>query len=186
MFLGCPNPDSNQCNIPVAVLQRAYERNLGNCLYPYATVLPDGNLFLFVGQMSAVLDTSSPTFEEIKQLPTLLDFEGQNENDAHSRGYPGSGSAVLLPLDPATGYIANVLICGGSRADQDGNSEALISCGTIEPLANNPQWKYFDMIRPRVMLDIVILPNEELLFVNGANRGMGVLLTLFNSRVTIE
>jgi hypothetical protein len=100
----------------VDVLIRSFQRNGKNCLYPYATVLPDGNLFLFVGQFSAILDTTSPTFDEVRRFPTLLDFPGQDEAEAHSRGYPGSGSAVLLPLDPSTGYTAKILVCGGSEA----------------------------------------------------------------------
>jgi hypothetical protein len=109
---GCPDINSDVCNIPVAVLLRSFLRNGQNCLYPYSTVLPDGNLLMFVGQLSAILDTFSPTFEEKKQLPTLLDFPGQKEDEAHSRNYPRSGSAVLLPLDPSNGYTAKVLVCG--------------------------------------------------------------------------
>jgi hypothetical protein len=180
MPAGCPNENSNQCNIPVAVLRRATDRNEAKCLYPYAVVLPDGNLFMFVGQLSAILDTSRPMFDEIAQMPTLLEFEGQNEPDAHSRSYPGSGSAVILPLDPATGYTAKILVCGGSTAQwpKREQSPGFKTCGTIEPLANNPQWEYGDMIGPRVMPDIVLLPNEEVLLINGANLGAGVFLTI--------
>jgi hypothetical protein len=158
------------------VLIRSFRRNGNNALYPYATVLPDGNVYLFVGQLSSILDTSSPTFQEVSQLPTLLDFQGQNEGDAHSRNYPGSGSALFLPLDPSTGYTAKVLICGGGHADNGRDSIALNTCGTIEPLSNNPEWEYSEMIGPRVMLDTVLLPNEQVLIVNGASLGMAVLL----------
>jgi hypothetical protein len=44
----------------------------------------------------------------------------------------------------------------------------------IEPLAENPEWEYSSLIRPRVMLEVVLLPNEEVLIINGANLGMAV------------
>jgi hypothetical protein len=177
---GCPDVNSDVCNIPVSVLLRAYRRNRQNCLYPFATVLPDGNLFMFVGQFSAILDTSSPTFDEIEQMPTILDFPGQDESEAHSRGYPGSGSAVILPLDPASGYKAKILVCGGSTADRGPGSMGLSTCGMIEPLSANPVWEYSRMIRPRVMLDIILLPNEEVLIINGANSGEAVYLNFLS------
>jgi hypothetical protein len=113
-------------------------------------------------------------FQEVSQLPTLLDFQDQNEPEAHSRGYPGSGSALLLSLDPSNGYVSKVLVCGGGHADNGKDSKALQSCGTIEPLSNTPEWEYSEMIGPRVMLDTVLLPNEEVLIVNGAKLGMAV------------
>lgn len=168
---GCPDRTNPKCSIPISVLQRSMDRNSEKALYPYATVLPNGNLFLFCGQFSSILDTASETFEEIKELPILLDRPGQKESEAPSRSYPGSGSFVLLPLDPDDGYKATVLGCGGSYADKKVDSQCLDTCATIEPLSENPQWEYGKMKGPRVMLDLILLPNEEVLIINGARLG---------------
>ncbi|KAL3893899.1 MAG: hypothetical protein SGCHY_005577, partial [Lobulomycetales sp.] len=165
---GCPDAENEKCVIPVPILFRCDSKV---ALYPYASILPNGNLFMYCGQLSAILDTSTNEFKEIKVLPTLLDFEGQEESQAHSRNYPGSGNIVLLPLDPANEYKAEFVMCGGNAFDRGRDSEAFDSCGLIEPLAENPTWQYFLMPARRTMLDFVALPSEEFLVINGARRG---------------
>lgn len=91
------------------------------------------------------------------------------------RNYPSSGSAVLLPL--RSDSDAQVLVCGGApkgayvSANNGKFVEALDTCGRIRINDQNPQWAMETMPGPRVMGDMVLLPNGNVLIINGAGLG---------------
>ncbi|KAK6115264.1 hypothetical protein DH2020_007533 [Rehmannia glutinosa] len=91
------------------------------------------------------------------------------------RSYPSSGSAVLLPLKDNVG--AEVLVCGGApkgafaKANNGQFVGALNTCGRIRINDLNPQWVMETMPMGRVMGDMVLLPNGNVLIVNGAGTG---------------
>jgi len=90
------------------------------------------------------------------------------------RSYPSSGSAVLLPLK---NLQAEVLICGGAPKgsyQKASNREflgALNTCARIKITDPNPRWVVETMPRARVMGDMVMLPNGDVLIINGAGSG---------------
>lgn len=90
------------------------------------------------------------------------------------RSYPSSGSAVLLPLK---NQEAEVLICGGApkgsylRAIKSQFVNALNTCARIKITDPNPTWAMETMPGARVMGDMVILPNGNVLIINGATSG---------------
>ncbi|KAL1207598.1 Aldehyde oxidase GLOX1 [Cardamine amara subsp. amara] len=142
-----------------------------NNLYPFVWLNTDGNLFIFANNRSILL--SPKTNKVLKEFPQL---------PGGTRNYPGSASSALLPIrlyvqNPAR-IPADVLICGGARQDayyRANNKKlydpALKDCVRMSINSAKPVWKVETMPMSRVMSDTVILPNGEILIVNGARRG---------------
>ncbi|KAL6006165.1 hypothetical protein ACLOJK_040211 [Asimina triloba] len=141
-----------------------------NNLYPFVHLSPDGRVFVFANNRSILLDPNSNTV--VSEFPVL---------NGGARNYPGSGMSVLLPLRLRGGRVkvvpAEVLVCGGAsptapRFGAKGNFiPALRSCGRITITAMEPKWKMELMPEPRVMGDMLLLPNTDVLMINGAKRG---------------
>jgi len=138
-----------------------------NNLYPFLHLSSDGNLFIFANMDSILLDYKSKSV--VKTFPTIPDGP---------RNYPSSGSSVMLPLTASDGFQrVEILICGGAPANgytsaNAGNFlDALQSCGRIVITDPNPSWTMENMPAPRVMGDMLILPNGEILIINGAQKG---------------
>ncbi|ERM98687.1 aldehyde oxidase GLOX1 [Amborella trichopoda] len=140
-----------------------------NNLYPFLHLSTDGNLFVFANDRSILLDYKNNRI--VRTFPVL---------PGGSRNYPASGSAVLLPirLRGRENLIpSEVLICGGatpesaSQADRGVFVDALDTCGRITITDPNSQWKIERMPSRRVMGDMLILPNAQVLIINGAKSG---------------
>ncbi|XP_010924630.1 aldehyde oxidase GLOX1-like [Elaeis guineensis] len=138
-----------------------------NNLYPFVHLNTDGNLFIFANDRAILLDPKADTV--IREYPSL---------PGGSRNYPASGMSVLLPLDlRRTDVNPEVLICGGCPRDSFNLSAvkifvpALTSCGRIA--VNNPDaaWNMEEMPMPRTLGDMLLLPNAEVLIINGAAKG---------------
>ncbi|WZZ80639.1 hypothetical protein YC2023_101211 [Brassica napus] len=96
------------------------------------------------------------------------------------RSYPSTGSAVLLPLKnlEAVKIDAEVLVCGGAPKGsyilafrRNTFVKALDTCARIKINDENPQWTVEKMPRARVMGDMTLLPNGDVLIVNGGSSG---------------
>ncbi|KAL9440674.1 hypothetical protein AB3S75_019357 [Citrus x aurantiifolia] len=146
---------------------------LENNLYPFVYLLPDGNVYVFANNRSVVHDPkANKIIREFPQLP------------GGARSYPATGTSVLLPLylprDTNKPVDAEVLICGGSVREglYLGEEEkrfvnALDDCARMVVTSPNPEWKIEKMPAPRTMADGVLLPNGEVLIINGADLGSG-------------
>nr|XP_043639818.1 aldehyde oxidase GLOX-like [Erigeron canadensis] len=139
-----------------------------NNLYPFVHLLPDGNLFIFVNVRSAVIDYKQN--HVVKNLPPIPG------NDP--RSYPNSGSSVLLPLDENKSVEPEVMVCGGAPRGAYSNikhtrtfDRAVSTCGRIKVADENPNWEMENMPIERVMGDMVILPNGDVIIINGAGAG---------------
>ncbi|XP_055824624.1 aldehyde oxidase GLOX-like [Solanum dulcamara] len=138
-----------------------------NNLYPFVFLLPDGNLFIFVNTRAILLDYKKN--QVVRELPSIPGDEPRN--------YPSTGSAVLLPLDENRPMEAEILVCGGAPRRAFGLRAngiymiALSSCGRISVSDVHGRWKMETMPTPRVMSDMLILPNGDILIINGASRG---------------
>ena len=126
--------------------------------YPIAHVLSNGQIFLMAGDRSQLLHQAS--FKTLKELPKI-------EGD---RTYPLTGGSVLLPLRPQEKYKAEVLVCGGGSKMED-DAPALKTCGRILPTSKDPKWLVEDMPGPRIMPDMVLLPDGTVYLGNGAKSG---------------
>ncbi|URE20585.1 hypothetical protein MUK42_11219 [Musa troglodytarum] len=136
-------------------------------LYPFVHLSIDGNLFIFANNRAILLDYSKNTV--VRTYPKMPIGEPRN--------YPSSGSSVLLPLKPSP-TEAEVLICGGAPAGSYSQAlqkkrflRALDSCGRIKITDAAPSWSMEAMPVPRVMGDMVLLPDGDVLLINGAAAG---------------
>jgi hypothetical protein len=133
-------------------------------LYPCAFVLPDGKLLVHSRNTTRIYDpvTNFWGAEMVTQYP-------------FSRTYPGEGSAVLLPLSPATGYRPRVLLLGGGGADPAQLTPDTPATNTAEILdlgAAHPAWRYTQPMQyGRLMVDAVLLPDGTVLAVGGSSTG---------------
>eukprot|EP00250_Pteridium_aquilinum_P016804 c23299_g1_i1 orf=344-2011(+) len=150
-------PFLSQTNVP----------NVENNLYPFLHLSSDGNLFVFANKQSILLD-----YKNNKVLKTFPDLPGGGRN------YPSSGSSVMLPLSASDNFKkVEVMICGGAP---DGSFQqaatvkvaALQTCGRMVITDANPAWAMENMPSARVMGDMLILPNGEVLIINGARAGV--------------
>lgn len=140
-----------------------------NNLYPFLHLCSDGNLFIFANRDSILLDYKNNVV--VKTYPTIP--------GAGPRNYPSSGSSVMLPLSASDGFQkVEVLICGGCpdngfASAQAGNfTDALNTCGRMVITDLNPVWVMENMTGPRTMGDMLLLPNGEVLIINGAQKGV--------------
>ncbi|XP_021903124.1 aldehyde oxidase GLOX1 [Carica papaya] len=151
------------------LLQETTDKSENN-LYPFVYLSTDGNVFIFANDRSILLNPR--TNQVIKQYPVL---------PGGARNYPGSGMSALLPIrlfqqNPAV-INAEVLVCGGAPhnayelAGHKVFGPALRDCGRISITHQNPRWKIEMMPTPRVMGDAMILPNGDVLLLNGAKQG---------------
>ncbi|BAT99306.1 hypothetical protein LR48_Vigan10g228000 [Vigna angularis] len=159
--------------LPFLKHTRDPNRGEENNLYPFLHLLPDGNLFIFANRNSILFNFT--TNKVLRNFPTI---PGQEK-----RNYPSTASSVLLPLN-LTGLNgtrlpdAEIMICGGAYpgAFSLANTlkiflEASRTCGRLRVTDSNPVWVMETMPTPRVMPDMVLLPNGNVIILNGAMNG---------------
>lgn len=147
-----------------------------NNLYPFVHLSTDGNLFVFSNNRSVLLNPNNNKI--VRTYPVL---------PGGSRNYPASGMSTLLPINLTTTtefaessplFKAEVLICGGNTHDAFLLAEtkkifhpALRDCNRMVITDPNPEWEYELMPSGRTMGDALNLPNGQILFINGAQKG---------------
>ncbi|XP_061343818.1 aldehyde oxidase GLOX1-like [Gastrolobium bilobum] len=139
-----------------------------NNLYPFVHLSTDGNLFIFSNNRSLLLNPT--THKIVRTFPVLL---------GGSRNYPASGMSALLPIDlNAATLKAEVIVCGGNLPNAFELAEtkkiflpALQDCNRLTISEQFPEWDRELMPSRRTMGDALILPNGELLLINGAQVG---------------
>ncbi|XP_057867426.2 aldehyde oxidase GLOX-like [Cryptomeria japonica] len=161
-------PGEGTYNLPFLTQTRT-SSTVENNLYPFLHLSSDGNLFIFANRDSILLD-----YKNNVVLKTFPRMPGDGP-----RNYPSTGSSVMLPLSASNGFSkVEILICGGCpdngyAAAKAGNfTAALSSCGRMIITDANPSWSMEDMPGPRTMSDMLILPNGEILIINGAAKGV--------------
>jgi hypothetical protein len=137
----------------------------GDNMYPFVHLLPSGNLYIFANRDSIILNYKDDKVE--KEFPRI---------PGEPRNYPSAGSSVMLPLDQADDYaVVEVLVCGGARDGAFKNYReqypASKTCGRITVTDDDPEWDMEDMPMRRTMGDMILLPNGEVLIINGAEKG---------------
>ncbi|XP_062210648.1 aldehyde oxidase GLOX-like [Phragmites australis] len=156
--------DTSVMQMPFLVQTRDPEENN---LYPFVHLNIDGNLFIFAKNRAILFDYKKNKI--VRTYPVLAGGDPRN--------YPSSGSSVLLPLKPNP-TEAEVLVCGGAPAGSYNSTKvgtfvpALVTCGRIKITEAAPSWVIETMPSPRVMGDMILLPNgAELAIINGATDG---------------
>ncbi|KAL1542935.1 (methyl)glyoxal oxidase [Salvia divinorum] len=158
-----PKKSDGSYNLPFLV--QTNDPRLENNLYPFVFLNADGNLFIFANNRAILFDHTSS--KVVHTYPTVPGGDPRN--------YPSTGSAVLLPLRSNAG--AEVMVCGGAprgayiRANNGDFVKALDTCGRIRINDPNPQWVMETMPQGRVMGDMLLLPDGNVLIINGAGAG---------------
>ncbi|XP_042510306.1 aldehyde oxidase GLOX-like [Macadamia integrifolia] len=164
-----PKSTSTNMTFSLPFLKQTSDRYEDN-LYPYVYLNVDGNLFIFANNKSILFNyTSNSVVQTYPDIP-----------DGNPRNYPSTGSSVLLPLKLNSSSLVDVevLICGGApkgsmqKATSGSFIGALDTCGRIRITDPNPTWTMETMPLARVMGDMTLLPNGQVLIINGAARGV--------------
>lgn len=134
-------------------------RNQPYYMYPFIHLLRDGSLFIFAARSSELFNVATST-----TVKTFPDLPGEY------RTYPNTGGSVLLAMSSTTGWSPDVVVCGGG-AYQDITSPTDASCGRIQPLSMNPEWEMDSMPEGRVMVEGTLLPDGNVIWLNGCNQG---------------
>ncbi|KAJ6514702.1 glyoxal oxidase precursor [Mycena vulgaris] len=144
------------------------ERSLPVNLFPRVFALPDGKVFMVANNQSIIYDVETETETILPDLPN-----GQRITN------PFDGTATLLPLSPPN-YIPEVLACGGSTMSDTSPVEILSSqdpatsqCSRITLTAAGIKkgWAVEHMPQGRMMPEMVLLPNGQVLITNGGLTG---------------
>lgn len=152
-----PNPRKS---VPIQFLKDSMPNNL----YPGVHLLPNGHLFIWANNKAISFD-----YKNDKEISKHADIPG------YPRSYPLTGSSVLLPLDPANDYAAEVIVFGGSQKHLRRNWIASPGDNTLQRIdlsKSNPAWQEETMPYPRVMPDGVILATGDVFISNGARQGI--------------
>lgn len=130
--------------------------------------LPDGTMLMIANNQTIIYDIEKNTETILPDIPNGVRVTN-----------PFDGTATLLPLSPPL-YTPEVLVCGGSASDVTVNSTQLSSqdpatdqCSRLEitPEGIKRGWQIEHMSDPRIMPDMVLLPNGEVLITNGGRTG---------------
>lgn len=151
------------------------ERTVPTNLFPRGFALPDGKVFIVANNQSIIYDIEAKT-ETI--LPTI-------PNGVHVTN-PMDGTATLLPLSPPD-YIPEVLVCGGSNksdtipsANLSSQDPASDQCTriTLTPEGIEQGWIVERMPEGRMMPEMILMPNGQVLITDGAGTGYAALASV--------
>ncbi|KAJ7892811.1 glyoxal oxidase N-terminus-domain-containing protein [Mycena olivaceomarginata] len=149
---------------PSAFLKRSVPVNL----FPRVFALPDGKVFMLANNQTIIYDVEKNTETILPDLPN-----GQRVSN------PFDGTAALLPLSPPL-YIPEVIACGGSTKSDTTPVEELSAqdpatsqCAriTLSPAGIKKGWVVEHMPQGRMMPEMVLLPNGQVLIINGGATG---------------
>ncbi|XP_062165324.1 aldehyde oxidase GLOX1 [Alnus glutinosa] len=158
---------ANTYSLPFLV--QTNDAGIENNLYPFVFLNVDGKLFVFANNRAVLLD-----YANNKIVKTYPEIPGGDP-----RCYPSTGSAVLLPIKNLQAQFveAEVLVCGGApkgsykQATKGNFVGALNTCARMKITDPNPQWALETMPQARVMGDMTLLPNGNVLIINGGSAG---------------
>ncbi|KAJ7194737.1 glyoxal oxidase N-terminus-domain-containing protein [Mycena pura] len=153
---------------PSAFLERTVPVNL----FPRTFALPDGKVFIVANNQSIIYDIEANTETILPDLPNGVRVTN-----------PFDGTATLLPLSPPL-FIPEVLVCGGSDKPDTSDVETLSSqdpassqCSriTLTPAGIAKGWEVEHMPQGRMMPEMILLPNGQVLIINGGATGYAAL-----------
>jgi hypothetical protein len=139
-------------------------------LFPNLHLLPDGNLFVSANQQAMLFDWHTNTETPLPDIPNGVRIS-----------FPWPAGAVLLPLTPENDFTPEILICGGSTVSDTAPSSTISS---QDPASNQcarlllsedgiaAGWQVEEMLEGRIMTDLILLPDQRVLIVNGAQSGV--------------
>ncbi|KAJ7355850.1 glyoxal oxidase N-terminus-domain-containing protein [Mycena albidolilacea] len=148
------------------------ERTVPSNLFPRVFALPDGKVFMVANNQSIIYDIEAKTETILPDIPNGVRVTN-----------PMDGSATLLPLSPPL-YVPEVLVCGGSNssdqippANLSTQDPASDQCSriTLTPAGIKKGWEVERMLEGRMMPEMILLPNGQVLIINGGQTGYGAM-----------
>ncbi|KXZ50034.1 hypothetical protein GPECTOR_18g186 [Gonium pectorale] len=141
--------------------------------YPNTYVLPTGDLFVFCNRYGEIMNPMTSTVRT--QVPSW-----GNVAKGVFTEYPFTGTSAMLPLTPENGYTPEVVYFGGQYSygwiNTTGSRLALrIKVSYNETTGNysfGDGWSAEKMPLARVMGDALVLPNGQVVVLNGAVKGL--------------
>jgi hypothetical protein len=139
-------------------------------LFPHVFTLPDNRIFVAANQLAMIYDWVNDVETRLPDFPN-----GVRVN------YPWSAGAVLLPLTPENNYTPEVLFCGGSTINDELDPSQLSSqtpasnqCArmVLNDAGIAGGWQVEFMPGDRLMNDAILMPDGNVLFINGVATGM--------------
>jgi len=164
-----------QMPMPQFDIDPTYMKVVKQNYYPFNFVMPTGHIFNFCGRNGRILDAEKGAY-----LSAVVPFR---PGYAHGQ-FPYTGTGAMLALDPANNYTQmEVMLFGGNneQATVKGNENMIagrwshrmrITWDATGRTYQFSGWAEEDMFIPRVMGDVVNLPNGDLILMNGAMRGL--------------
>ncbi|KAF8907403.1 glyoxal oxidase precursor [Mucidula mucida] len=151
------------------------KRSLPSNMFPRVLALPDGKVFIGANNQTVIYDIETNTETPLPDIPNGVRITN-----------PMDGTATLLPLSPPD-YIPEVLVCGGSATDDripsfnlSSQTPASSQCSrmvlTPEGIARG--WEVEHMLEPRMMPEMLLLPNGQVLITNGAATGYAAIASV--------
>jgi hypothetical protein len=136
-----------------------------------AFLLPDGKVFIIANNRTIIYDIETDAETPLPDIPNGVRVTN-----------PYDGTASLLPLSPPH-YIPEVLVCGGTNASDaldvqlDSQDPASDQCSriTLTPEGIKKGWVLEKLLETRIMPEMILLPNGQVVIVNGAKTGYAAL-----------
>ncbi|KAK0192258.1 glyoxal oxidase N-terminus-domain-containing protein [Armillaria mellea] len=138
--------------------------------FPIMIYLPDGTIFVAANQDAMIFNWQANTETALPGIPNGVRVSS-----------PFSACAILLPLTPENNYTPEVMICGGSTVS-DSVSPANVSSQTpasaqcsrlvLNEAGIAAGWQVESMPQARIMPELLLLPDERVVIVNGAQTGV--------------
>lgn len=143
--------------------------------HPIRTIaLPDGTVFIAADNQTIIYNIETNTETRLPDIPNGVRVTN-----------PLDGTATLLPLHPPD-YKPEVLICGGTNTSTNIPYQELSSqdpatdqCSrmTLTPEGIAQGWKLEKMLEPRVMPEMILMPNGKVIIINGSKTGYAAFNT---------
>ncbi len=130
--------------------------------------LSDGKVIMAANNQTIIYDVETNTETRLPDIPNGVRVTN-----------PYDGTAALLPLHPPD-YIPEVLICGGAKvSDQipptqlSSQDPASDQCNrmALTPEGIKRGWEIERMLEPRTLPEMILMPNGQVLIINGAQTG---------------
>ncbi|POW10526.1 hypothetical protein PSTT_06024, partial [Puccinia striiformis] len=160
-----------QANAKSPVFSPFLNRTLVTNLFPIVIALPIPDMIFMAANNAAMLyNWKTNTETPLPSFPNGVRVT-----------YPFTGSGVLLPLSPRNNYTPEVLVCGGTDLDDRLPATSLrvsdpasSQCArmVLTDTGIKDGWKIEQMPSPRIMPDLIMMPDGRVLIVNGAKTGV--------------
>ncbi|KAF8808327.1 glyoxal oxidase precursor [Phlegmacium glaucopus] len=151
------------------------ERSLPVNLFPRTFALPDGTVLMIANNQTIIYDVEKNTETILPDIPNGVRVTN-----------PFDGTATLLPLSPPN-FIPEVLVCGGSNSSDlipalqlSSQDPASDQCSrlTLTPEGIKKGWEVERLLEPRMMPEMILLPNGQVLITNGAMTGYAAVASV--------